>query len=808
MQKRWVAILIAVACAVPVVLVTRPAVASPADEYSGTHFGADNLPQGCVRDMSPSNPANICHHMRTGMNGLDSPQVDVLVLVPATARAERDMRVMRQSIEMWEAGIDYLADQMGLHWLGQGLDFHITVDTIDPEDGGEFTTYPIVDPEIVVVAATNPAGVLGIGIDPLAPDQGPCHGLQNPFDIEAWESLPGFDSHHDSRSGTYVEDCGGAGGNVCFAVNTVLEPAPEVVEFYSLYDTVSHEVGHCLTIGHVGDGAEGTWGALPTNDIMAYHSDPPGLNKCVSTLNVEGIAVTMSKYLDVNGDEKVDSADLLLANDQIGDGNNPFQVQHPDDHLYASSTGEPTDCPQPDLGLVPGPRTEWTPTPVKTSERTLTVTSPEDGATTTDGIVHVTGTVEKVSLGGEPVPTEPTGSYDDADDDATTPLTEILDLEVAVTPTHLDATIALADLWPSTTVTSPTSYSLTVDGRTFDSFVRYPDEPNPVTWDRAVSEYLPDGASSWDTEAKTVSFHIPRAYLDEALIEAPYYVASSANNGTLAAPVADDHAPETGATVPVAGASARVPSLGPLGAHMGTVTFEHPDGNTFYTEDSTLGVPEFIVDNGAAHRYSLEVARTSKVELTLDWTDATGGGTDLDLTTSGAATSTDGVTFNRPERIVLESVKGFLDIKVDPIVVADPVEGTTYTLTAVVTPAEVGPDSDGDGVPDAEDTCPDMAGTGADGCPIVASEHVHVSVDGVQAASQDVDTANGPDTFDISVTVPTGTHELRIDWEDRGRVVATKTVTITRTEPTAAPDKPGNGRGHGRGGSQAQLRLI
>ena len=37
-----------------------------------------------------------------------------------------------------------------------------------------------------------------------------------------------------------------------------------------------------------------------------------------------------------------------------GDWANPFQVQHPDDHLYASSTGSVWDCPQPDLGLVPG----------------------------------------------------------------------------------------------------------------------------------------------------------------------------------------------------------------------------------------------------------------------------------------------------------------------------------------------------------------------------------------------------------------------------------------------------------------------
>ncbi len=78
---------------------------------------------------------------------------------------------------------------------------------------------------------------------------------------------------------------------------------------------MSHEFGHCLTIGHVGDGLEGSWGALPSNDIMAYNDDPVALNKCVSTLDVEGIALQMSKYIDVNGDGAVDAADRLHAND-------------------------------------------------------------------------------------------------------------------------------------------------------------------------------------------------------------------------------------------------------------------------------------------------------------------------------------------------------------------------------------------------------------------------------------------------------------------------------------------------------------
>ena len=390
-----------------------PADASPGDEYAGAYFGENNFPPDCTRDRSATNPDNICYRMKAGLNGLDSPKIDVLVMVPVSPTAERDMRIMRQSVEMWEGGIGHLADQMGLDWLAQGVDFHITVDYVDLEggQGSEFSTYPITDPEIVVIAS-NPVGGVGIGIDPIDfadevgftdEDDAPCHGIANPFDFDAWENVPGFDSHHGNRSGTYVEDCQGAGGNICFAVNGAVDPEPTTIDVFNLFDLVSHEVGHCLTLGHVGDGGEATigqgWGVVPTNDIMSYNPDPPGLNKCVSTLDVETFALRMSRYLDVNGDGAVTGEDVLSANDTIGDGLFAFQVQHPGDHLYASSTGAPSACPQPDLGLVPGKRTDWTPEPAATSEPVLTVTSPADGSTSApDGAMTVSGSVERRSV--------------------------------------------------------------------------------------------------------------------------------------------------------------------------------------------------------------------------------------------------------------------------------------------------------------------------------------------------------------------------------------------------------------------------
>jgi len=831
MRSKFIAFLIALMAAVPAAMSwtsSVPAGASPADEYSGAHFGDGNLPPGCIRDMSANNPDNVCHHMKTGLNALDSPQVDVLVMVPASPTAERDMRTMRQSVEMWEAGIDYLAPQQGLDWLADGMDFHITVDVFDPVggDGGEFTTYPIVDPEIVVIA-TNPVGGAGIGVDPMYfqnavfqfmdEDGIPCHNVENPFDFEYWENLPGFDDHHGGRTGTYSEDCGGAGGNICFAINGAIDPEPSVIDFFGLFDLVSHEFGHCLTLGHVGDGAEGAWGVVPTNDIMAYNQDPPDGTKCVSTLDVEGLAVRMSKYLDVNGDGTVDDGDLLEANDQIGDGTDAFQVQHPSDHLYASSTGSALDCPQPDRGLVPGPRTEWTPTPVATRSAVLTLTSPSDGAVTDDGAVDVTGTVEHVALHQDP--TEPTATYDDADDDATSPITEIKAFDVEVAAATVEATISLADLWPSTSVVSPVSYSVTIDGRKFDSFVRYAIDPNPMTWDNGAGAYLPAGSSTWDLAAKTVTFHIPRDHLAAAGIDAPYFLSSQASYGALTNAVVDDRAPDGRENVGVASAQliASPPTVTVGGTAATTVTFEHEGGNTYYPENSTLGLVDLFIDFGTTHTYSLNVQQTSDIEFTLSWTDNVGG-TDLDLYVTGAGDSgSDGATTAMPETVLLEDVRGFMDIRVDPYLVTDPIDGATYTLTATITPLGGGldsdgdgvldgddacpnepgttpngcPDSDGDGVPDNVDVCPDIPGSGADGCPVAATEHVHVYVDGVLTASQDVDTANGPDTFAMGVNVAEGSHVVRVDWEDEGTVIATKSVTVTR--PFSGPDDDGDG---------------
>ena len=227
-------------------------------------------------------------------------------------------------------------------------------------------------------------------------------------------------------------------------------------------------------------------------------------------------------------------------------------------------------------------------------------------------------------------------------------------------------------------------------------------------------------------------------------------------------------------------------------------------GNTFTAADTSFGVAR-----GTQDKFTLDVPSASDVELSLDWADAS----DLDLTVAGAATGSAASTGN-PEVLTLKNVQGRLDLTVDPYLAVG-VPSTTYTLTATLVdvagdtdgdgindgddrcpstpgPAPTGcPDGDGDGVADVFDLCPGEPGNGADGCPIPATEHVHVYVDGVRVASQDVDTSDELDAFALDVSVPGGSHELRIEWEDGGEVIATDVRTVVFATP--GTDRDGDG---------------
>jgi hypothetical protein len=162
----------------------------------------------------------------------------------------------------------------------------------------------------------------------------------------------------------------------------------------------------------------------------------------------------MSEYVDTTGDGAIGEDNVLLANDQAGDKDpsgfgNAFHVQHPRDHWYASATGSPWDCPQPDLGLVPGERTEWNPEPAR-AEPVLTITSPEDGAVTNDAVT-VAGTVERrhdhdatwnPHTSGEDATSASVGSVSNTTGLVTTTWSEVLSPWLVLGTTSTDGTVA------------------------------------------------------------------------------------------------------------------------------------------------------------------------------------------------------------------------------------------------------------------------------------------------------------------------------------------------------------------------------
>jgi hypothetical protein len=782
--------------------------AGAAAGFTGTYFGDGNLPAGCILDRDEADPDNQCFHMKVGLNALDSPEVNVAVLVPVSPAAERDARVMREAVQMWDGGIHSLADQMNLQWLSKGVHFHITTDLVPVDANGLPTSViRLVQPKIIVIA-TNPAGGLGIGIDPVAfvkeagldvfgPGGAPCGTFANPFSMQQWLTVPGFDDHHGELGGIYVHRCDGPGGNICFSINGAVDPIPGKTDFFSIFDLVAHETGHCLTLGHVGDGADGPWGPIPTNDIMAYSSDPVDLAKCVSTLDVEGFALRMSNFLDVNGDGKVNAADVLVPNDEKGDGLNSFQIQNPADHWYASSTGRAEDCPQPDFGTLPiGGATNWQPKPVQTADPRLSLGSVKHGA----GRIRWNGSAAWVA----PKPrTTRVASVQDVSGDGTLPMTDITYFTANVTHRYVKATIHLDKLWPTVEGGRVTGYGLYVGGRKFDSFVTTQGTTSDIqTIDSGARYIMPPGASTWNTKAGTVSFSIPRSYLAQQRIHAPYpvFAETGVHIRTKDWVMSLDRAPDAKVVTLAAPKMTPLPRSAPFAKKVSTHTFSvrRKGGNTFTPADtSTSGLP-LVPEVGNVHEITVPVAKQSTVAVTLKWDDPASAlglqvkGGSGQVVKNGASSVTVTVPWAHhdltarviPSQVLSPAVNYTVTVKTKTLVANadhDGVPNLADVCKHDPGPVVSGgcPDTDRDGILDRNDKCPKVAGLGAFGCPSATDDKVIAFLDGKRVGTTYVMTLHGPYAFTGSAAATPGNHRLEFAWYAGTRLVKTVTRTVT-----------------------------
>jgi hypothetical protein len=788
---------------------------------AASHFGDGNIPAGCILDRDEANPDNKCFHMKVGLNALDSPTVNVAVLVPVSPFAERDMRIMRQAVEMWDGGLHKLSKEMNLGWLSKGVKFNVTTKLV-PVDANGLPTQAInlVKPKIVVIA-TNPVGGIGIGIDPVAfvgelgltgESGAPCGSIPNPFSMMAWEARPGFDAHHgEGVGGTYVQQCDGPGGQVCFSVNGAVDPVPGVTDFFSIYDLVAHETGHCLTLGHVGDGADGPWGPTPTNDIMAYSSDPVDVSKCVSTLDVEGFALTMSHYLDVNGDGKVDGKDVLKPNDVKGDDSNSFQLQNPKDHWYASSTGEAEDCPQPDLGALPlAEETDWQPAAVASKTATLKL----DSAKVVDGKVTWSGTVAKVAK--DATPGLPQVSVNDESGDGTLPMTDITGFTASLTKDAVKATIKLDSLWPTTEGGRVTGYGLYVGGRKFDSFVITQGTSSDVqTIDSGARYIMPPGTSTWDTANSTVSFTIPRSYLASQRVLAPYkvFAETGVHIRTKDWVTSFDRAPQKGSVT--LGGPAMTTALvdAPVASAVTKTTLDlkHPGGNSFTPADTTTyGLP-LVPVVGTLHQVTLPITKQATAKVTLTWDDPAsalgmevhGGSGQIVKSDASGVTITvpwahrDLSVLVIPSQVMSSEVNYTLKAELTTVIADKDKDGTPDIVDVCASaagPILSGgcPDTDHDGVLDRNDGCITVAGLRADGCPTANNDKVVAYLDGKQVASTFVSPVGTAYAFTGSAPADASARTLKLVWMtgDTVQANATKVLKLPLGGPpaVAGPD--------------------
>jgi hypothetical protein len=205
---------------------------------------------------------------------VDTGQIDVLIVPPASGTALWDLPAIEQGIAAWDAGIDAL----GPAWLANGVNIDSYVVGVDVPPQAA-----LLDPEILVYsAAFNPFVLFGIG-------------LQAPFSVCREQSSAASVAHQHLDSDWLFQPMACEDGGIqCHVINTNFLTGTT----RQMYDLNAHEVGHCLGIGHVGDALDFDAKTVPLQDIMSYQNNPNQVH-CVSSLNILALQAVYEPVLGV-----------------------------------------------------------------------------------------------------------------------------------------------------------------------------------------------------------------------------------------------------------------------------------------------------------------------------------------------------------------------------------------------------------------------------------------------------------------------------------------------------------------------------